>query len=77
MADAGCSYCFMEVSSHAIDQQRIAGVPFAAGVFTNITHDHLDYHKTFDNYIKAKKQFLMDCRVPQLLSLIKTTKAAW
>lgn len=57
MADAGCSYCFMEVSSHAIDQQRIAGVPFAAGVFTNITHDHLDYHKTFDNYIKAKKQF--------------------
>lgn len=57
MADADCSYCFMEVSSHAIDQQRIAGVPFAAGVFTNITHDHLDYHKTFDNYIKAKKQF--------------------
>ena len=57
MADAGCSHCFMEVSSHAVDQCRIAGVPFAAGVFTNITHDHLDYHKTFDNYIKAKKQF--------------------
>ena len=57
MADSGCGYCFMEVSSHAIDQQRIAGLTFAAGIFTNITHDHLDYHKTFSAYLKAKKEF--------------------
>ena len=54
---AGCEYAFMEVSSHAIDQERIAGVHFEGGVFTNITHDHLDYHKTFQNYIYAKKKF--------------------
>lgn len=57
MADAGCTYAFMEVSSHAIHQHRIAGVQFAGGVFTNITHDHLDYHKTFDEYIRVKKLF--------------------
>lgn len=57
MVDEGCSYVFMEVSSHAIDQHRINGLEFAGGIFTNITHDHLDYHKTFDEYIRVKKQF--------------------
>ncbi|OJW82227.1 MAG: UDP-N-acetylmuramoyl-L-alanyl-D-glutamate--2,6-diaminopimelate ligase [Bacteroidetes bacterium 46-16] len=57
MAAAGCEYVFMEVSSHAIHQRRIEGLHFAGGVFTNITHDHLDYHKTFDEYIRVKKSF--------------------
>lgn len=57
MLAAGCDYCFMEVSSHAIAQHRIEGLTFTGGIFTNITHDHLDFHKTFDNYIKAKKAF--------------------
>ncbi len=57
MVEEGCEYCFMECSSHAIHQRRIAGLEFTGAVFTNLTHDHLDYHKTFDNYLKAKKQF--------------------
>ena len=57
MVDAGCAYAFMEVSSHAIHQHRIAGIRYVGGVFTNITHDHLDYHKTFDEYIRVKKSF--------------------
>ncbi len=57
MVEAGCDYAFMEVSSHACDQHRIDGLTFAGGVFTNLTRDHLDYHVTVDNYIRAKKRF--------------------
>lgn len=57
MVDSGCTHCFMEVSSHAVVQKRIAGLKFTGAVFTNITHDHLDYHKTFEEYLKAKKKF--------------------
>jgi len=57
MVNEGCDYAFMEVSSHSADQQRIAGLKFIEGIFTNLTHDHLDYHKTFDKYLAAKKSF--------------------
>jgi len=57
MIEEGCSHCFMEVSSHAVVQNRIAGLHFTGGIFTNLTHDHLDFHKTFDEYLKAKKTF--------------------
>lgn len=60
MVDEGCEYAFMEVSSHAVHQRRIAGLRFTGAFFTNITHDHLDYHKTFAEYIKAKKRFFDD-----------------
>ena len=56
MVEEGCDYCFMEVSSHALEQHRVDGVCFSQGVYTNITHDHLDYHKTFNNYLAAKKK---------------------
>ena len=57
MVDLGLKYCFMEVSSHGISQNRVEGLQFSGGVFTNISHDHLDYHGTFKNYRDVKKQF--------------------
>ncbi len=60
MVEAQCDYIFMEVSSHAVDQRRIAGIHFTGAVFTNLSHDHLDYHKNFQNYINAKKRFFDD-----------------
>lgn len=60
MADCGCSYVFMECSSHAIDQKRIGGLKYAGGIFTNLTRDHMDYHKTVANYLAAKKKFFDD-----------------
>lgn len=57
MVESGCEYAFMEVSSHSVAQHRISGLKFAGGIFTNLTRDHLDYHKTVENYLKAKKQF--------------------
>ncbi|MDL2212658.1 UDP-N-acetylmuramoyl-L-alanyl-D-glutamate--2,6-diaminopimelate ligase [Bacteroides sp. OttesenSCG-928-N06] len=60
MADEGCKYVFMEVSSHAIAQKRISGLRFAGGIFTNLTRDHIDYHGNMENYLKAKKKFFDD-----------------
>ena len=71
MVDAGCEYCFMEVSSHSIVQERIRGLKFEGAVFTNITHDHLDYHKTFAEYIKAKKR-LFDSLPKEAFALVNT-----
>lgn len=68
MVDAGCEYAFMEVSSHAVVQHRIAGLVFAGGLFTNLTHDHLDFHKTFSEYLKAKKTFF-DQLEPQAFAI--------
>ncbi|MFA6402821.1 MAG: UDP-N-acetylmuramoyl-L-alanyl-D-glutamate--2,6-diaminopimelate ligase [Salinivirgaceae bacterium] len=71
MVEAGCDFCFMEVSSHAAHQQRIAGLKFSGAVFSNITQDHLDYHKTFVEYIKAKKLFF-DGLPSDAFSLVNT-----
>lgn len=69
MAEAGCTFAAMEVSSHAADQHRIAGLSFAGGVFTNLTRDHLDYHRTVEAYLKAKKSFF-DGLTPQAFALV-------
>ena len=71
MLEAGCEYVFMEVSSHAIHQNRVAGLDFAAAIFSNITHDHLDYHKTFKDYLNAKKKFFDDLS-PDAFALVNT-----
>ena len=68
MVAAGCTHCFMEVSSHSIDQQRIAGISFDGAIFSNLTHDHLDYHKTFIEYRNAKKRFFDDL-IPDAFAL--------
>ena len=71
MVSQGCTHAFMEASSHAIAQHRMSGLHLAGAVFTNITHDHLDYHETFDNYIKAKKQ-LFDELPADAFALVNT-----
>ena len=67
MVEAGVDYCFMEVSSHGIHQKRTAGLTFAGGIFTNLSHDHLDYHETFAEYRNVKKQFFDACQSRHLL----------
>ena len=86
MVHEGCTHCFMEVSSHAIHQHRISGLVFAGGVFTNITHDHLDYHATFKEYIRVKKSFfdelpslafaLTNCDDKNGMVMLQNTKAS-
>ncbi|MEA1873918.1 MAG: UDP-N-acetylmuramoyl-L-alanyl-D-glutamate--2,6-diaminopimelate ligase [Bacteroidota bacterium] len=71
MLDAGCQYCFMEVSSHALDQKRVAGLDFDGAIFTNLSHDHLDYHKDFQSYLTAKKS-LFDVLKSDAFALVNT-----
>lgn len=76
MVDEGCDYCFMEVSSHALEQHRVSGVVFSRAVFTNITHDHLDYHGTFNNYIEAKRK-LFGMLGPNTVSIVNKDDKHW
>ncbi len=76
MVEAGCGYVFMEASSHGLTQKRLAGVRLTGGVFTNITHDHLDYHGTFDNYIRAKKM-LFDALPAEAFALVNKDDKRW
>ncbi len=69
MVDSGCQYCFMEVSSIGLEQERVAGLEFRMGIFSNLTHDHLDYHKTFAEYLRCKKLFF-DNLAPEAVALI-------
>lgn len=71
MTEAGCHYCFMEVSSHALDQDRVSQLDFDGAIFTNLSHDHLDYHHSFANYIKAKKRFFDELK-PSAFALTNT-----
>ena len=71
MVAEGCSYCFMEVSSIGVEQERVAGLKFAAGIFSNLTHDHLDYHKTFAEYLRCKKMFF-DSLGPDAVAITNT-----
>lgn len=77
MVDVGCEYAFMEVSSHSVDQKRISGLVFDGGIFTNLTRDHLDYHKTVENYLKAKKKFFDDLPASAFALTNADDKAGW
>lgn len=77
MAEAGCEYVFMEASSHAIDQKRISGLEFDGGIFTNLTRDHLDYHKTVEAYLKAKKKFFDDLPAGAFALTNADDKSGW
>ena len=71
MVEKGCAYCFMEVSSIGVEQERVTGLRFAAGIFSNLTHDHLDYHKTFAEYLRCKKRFF-DTLPKEAVALVNT-----